>query len=432
MINTYFAERREAVHVLHQHGGTEARAERYQGIGRTEYSGNGSRHHYDTVAPDDVRIDAATRSALDELLMPWPTAVSAETALTELAAGLAGAAGLAKGVELVVSLRSYEQDVLAGPAEALLADTRRFYTVNLEARDGRRADGRPDVHARRDSAVADLDDLPALAGELLRQLRTDLDVARDLPERSLPLAQRPVVLGPGTGGMFFHELCGHPLEADVIASGTSQLAALRGQRVGPEWLTVLDDPCSEEAVFGYRVDDEGTPAEAVALIRDGVVADPLHSRATAAAMGERPNGHGRRMSYLYPALPRQCHTRVLPGRHTDDEVLGTAGEAVLVHRFRVRYVFVDGGGFSFFAPSALLLEDGKPVARLRDVEITGDIVSTLGNIRAIGDRGVAWIGGGGCGKLNQGPLITGFEQPHVLVDGLSSASTHFTGENGDR
>lgn len=433
MTATYFAERREAVHVLHRGGSSpEVKLDRYRGIGRTEYTTAGSCHDYDpATARSDLRLlPSEARQRLDDLLAPWPVAPAAETTLTDLAADLVREAGGADWSRFVVSLRAYDQDILAGPVAEMRSDIRRFYTVNLEVGTGRRSDGRPEVQARRDSAVSDVAELPGLAAELLGLLRTDLADTSDLPERSLPPAERPVVLAAGPGAMFFHELCGHPLEADVVASGTSHLGTMRGERVAPEWLTVLDDPCSPEASFGYRVDDEGTPAEPVALIRAGVVGDLLHSRASAAAFSERPNGHGRRMSYLYPALPRQAHTRVLPGPHTAAEVLGESGEAVLVHRFRVRYVYVDGGAFGFFAPSALLLDAGKPVARLRDVELTGDTVSALNGVRAVDTKGVAWVGGGGCGKLNQGPLITGFEQPAVRIEGMRTGSVDFAGNGG--
>jgi TldD protein len=422
VIPTYFAERRETAHVLHRRGsGPKVQIGRYQGVGRTTYTERGSWHDYDpeTVLPG---FPARETESVQELLRPWPEVAETETALTKLADRLLAEASGTEWPWLVVSLRGYEQDVLAGSAdEALRPDRRSFFTVNIEAGQGATADGRLELQARRDSAVQDLTDLPRLAFELLGRLGSDLAEAAELPEQALPDGVRPVVLGVGTGAMFFHELCGHPLEADVVASGTSLLASLRGTRIGQDWLTVLDDPVSPEAVFGYRVDDEGTTAEPVPLIREGTVGDLLHSRATARASGAKPNGHGRRMSYLYPAIPRQAHTRVLPGPHEQAEVLGD-GEAVLVERFRVRYVYVNGGGFGFTAPTALLLKAGKPVARLRDVEMTGDIVATLGNVVAVGTRPVAWIGGGGCGKLNQGPLTTGFEQPLVRVEGLRSRS----------
>jgi len=48
-------------------------------------------------------------------------------------------------------------------------------------------------------------------------------------------------------------------------------------------------------------DDEGTPTQDTALIKDGILVGRLHSRETAAAMGERPTGNARAISFRHPA-----------------------------------------------------------------------------------------------------------------------------------
>lgn len=416
-----FAERRQTVHVLSRTG-TDATVEvgRYQGMGWTTYHDGGSRHEYVSgVDPADRRLAAPGRELLAPLAEPW-RADPAEPELTGLAQALRRHAEGAGWSRFTVSLRSYSQQVVAGAPAALRRDDRRFCTVSLEASAGDR--GRDGVDVRLDSGVRELADLPALAHAFARRLPGELADAARMPYRPLPAGVRPVVLAEGPAAMFFHEICGHPMEADVVASGASYLGRRRGRRVAPEWFTLVDDPLSGQAVFGYRVDDEGEAAQAVALVAEGIVRDVLHCRTTAAAAGCRSNGHGRRMSYLYPAIPRQAHTRVLPGPHSPPEVTAGPGEAVLVPRFRVRHVHMDSGEFSFLAPRAVLLVGGEPVARLRDLRLWGTGEAALAGVQAVGTETAAWIGGGGCGKLDQGPLVVGFEQPLVRIHGLHTAT----------
>jgi predicted Zn-dependent protease len=78
----------------------------------------------------------------------------------------------------------------------------------------------------------------------------------------------------------------------------NSLAERLEQTIAPRFLSAYDDPRQmvgpgKEALFGsYRVDDEGTPAERVTLIENGVLKSLLMSRTPRDEI-ERSNGHGR-------------------------------------------------------------------------------------------------------------------------------------------
>ncbi len=69
-------------------------------------------------------------------------------------------------------------------------------------------------------------------------------------------------------------------------------------------------------------DDEGTPTQNTLLIQNGVLVGRLHSRETAARMGERPTGNARRaLSFRHPPIVRLTNTYIANGRGTLDDLL---------------------------------------------------------------------------------------------------------------
>ncbi len=92
-----------------------------------------------------------------------------------------------------------------------------------------------------------------------------------------------------------------------------------GRRVLPEGWTTMDDPLLDPThPAAYHHDWDGTPAQAVELVRDGIVQDLLMSRVP--RKGLAPNGHGR--SFLGTrAAGRAVQLEIRPPRHRSSKTL---------------------------------------------------------------------------------------------------------------
>ena len=95
----------------------------------------------------------------------------------------------------------------------------------------------------------------------------------------------PVVVGGGFGGVLFHEMTGHGLEADHVQKGASVYAGKLGEQVAEPLLSAYDDGRLPGEWGTDAIDDEGTPAQKTAVLEEGRLSsylyDLLRARRTA-------------------------------------------------------------------------------------------------------------------------------------------------------
>lgn len=226
--------------------------------------------------------------------------------------------------------------------------------------------------------------------------------------------QYTVIADPALAGVFAHEAFGHLSEADFVYENP-QLAQIMqlGKRFGPNHLSIVDDPTLDTLAGSYRYDSEGTPGRRTHLIREGILVSRLHSRETAAKMGEDPTGNARAITCEHQPIVRMSNTYIEPRDWGFDALVADTGEGL--------YACGSLGGqtdmemFTFSAEEAFLIRDGRIAERVREVVLTGNVFDTLANIDAIGSD-LEFLGGlGGCGKEGQGPLRVSTGAPHIRI-----------------
>jgi TldD protein len=248
-------------------------------------------------------------------------------------------------------------------------------------------------------------------------VRIDAAAARVCALTALPAAEPPaacdLVLEPGYAGSFFHELLGHPLEADIVAARASYLSERFGEMVAPTWLTVTDGPPPRADGAGVPVDDEGTPVSTVELIGGGRVTGMLSDRPSAALAGRVSNGHGRRLDYRHPVIPRMWHTTALTAGTPAQE----PGPVRLAPRgLRLRRMNLITGDFEFTAETAALDDGTGRRRRTGPCTVTGNALTVLAALRP-GPAEIRTAGRAtkGCGKLGQFPLVTTFANSGLWI-----------------
>ena len=120
-----------------------------------------------------------------------------------------------------------------------------------------------------------------------------------LSARPAPSGEVPIVLAGGSGGILFHEACGHGLEADHIVKDASVYTGQVGQLVASPLVTLVDDGTVLGEWGNFAVDDEGRAARPQRADRERRP-HGLHVGLAAGAQGgrepRRATGAGRAIS----------------------------------------------------------------------------------------------------------------------------------------
>ena len=222
----------------------------------------------------------------------------------------------------------------------------------------------------------------------------------------------PVVLDPRLAGVFVHEAFGHLSEADFVYENPQAREMMTlGRRFGSDLVTIGDDGSAAGLRGTLPYDDEGTPTQRTVLVDHGVLVGRLHSRETAAAMGERPTGNARALNYRFPPIVRMTNTFIEGGTGTFEDLIRDIPLGVYAVDATGGQTYLEN--FSFTASHGYMIRDGRLAELVRDVTLAGNLFQSLQAIdRLAGD--FQWNQmGGGCGKGGQFPLPVTEGAPHV-------------------
>lgn len=303
------------------------------------------------------------------------------------------------------------------------------YRITLSAQT--KADDGMDLNQSFDFNAATQEDLPT-QGEVEKAFRDVIEQVLAL--RSAPLAEPyigPAILRNRASAVFFHEIFGHRIEGhrqkDVTEGQT--FTKKIGEAVLPSFIDVHDDPtmAKHEGVDlrGYYLfDDEGVPAQDVALVEDGVLKTFLLSRNPVEGFPSS-NGHGRRQSGAAP-MARQANLIV----RSEKKVGFDALRQLLIdecQRQKKPYglLFEDiSGGFTTTGregPQSYkvlpivvykVYADGRPDELIRGADIVGTPLTSFERIIATADDPAVF--NGSCGA-ESGWVPVSAISPSILV-----------------
>ena len=205
------------------------------------------------------------------------------------------------------------------------------------------------------------------AAELLTADACPVDVARDLIIDSSQLALQ------------IHESCGHAVELDralgdeAAFAGTSFLTPdlLRDFRYGSPHVNITADSASPTGLGTFGWDDEGLPAQANDIIREGRFVGYLMSRESATRLKLQSNGCMRASSWNRIPLIRMTNVSLEPGDWTLDDLVADTDDGILLETNRSWSIDDRRYNFQFGTEVGREIKNGKLGRLLRNCTYTG-------------------------------------------------------------
>ena len=184
-----------------------------------------------------------------------------------------------------------------------------------------------------------------------------------------PSERTALVLDGEQLALQLHESVGHATELDRVLgleasyAGTSFLTPgdLGAYRYGSEVMNVTADATVEGGLGSFAWDDEGVAAQAVPIVRDGVLRGFLSSRESAAEIGlERSGGCMRAAGFARQPLVRMTNVNLAPGdAGTLDELIASTGRGIYMETNRSWSIDSRRLQFQFATEVAREIRDGE-------------------------------------------------------------------------
>jgi len=294
-----------------------------------------------------------------------------------------------------------EQRLLATTEGTLIQQTflRINPSVNITAVS---ADGR-DFQSRGNVAAA-----ASLGWEYILGLDLPGNAPRWGEEAVMKLSATPVepgtwdlVLHPSHLWLTIHENVGHPTELDRALgyeanyAGTSFLSppeeVLNKLRLGPEFMQFQGNrtEVGGGATVGY--DDEGVPAEAWPIIKDGIFVDYQTTREQAAWISDLTGitrGHGCSYGQTWARIPfqRMPNVSLMPGEdnYSEEDVIAATDHGIFIEGNGSYSIDQQRYNFQFAGQVFWEIKNGKKHRMLRDVAYVGRTPEFWNSLAMIG------------------------------------------------
>jgi len=222
-----------------------------------------------------------------------------------------------------------------------------------------------------------------------------------------PEGETTLILEASQLALQIHESVGHAIELDRILgweaafAGTShlELPKLGTHKYGSPLMNITADATLAGALGTFGYDDEGTPAQRVPIVDEGIWVGVLSGRDSAHIAGLPPGGMVRGDGFNRLPMVRMTNVGLLPGDSSLEEIISETKDGIYMSTNRSWSIDDKRLNFQFGCEIAWEVKDGKLGRMLRNPTYTGITPRFWAELDMLagGDEWVHW-GTPNCGK----------------------------------
>lgn len=219
-----------------------------------------------------------------------------------------------------------------------------------------------------------------------------------LDSQPIPPGEYDCVCDPETTGMIVHEAFGHGVEMDMFVKNRAQAKEFVGKRVASDLVNMHDGATSAKECASFLFDDEGTLGMDTRVIENGILLGGYADAVSAARLGVKPTGNGRRESYERKAYTRMTNTFFEGGSDSVEDMIASISNGYLLENPNSGMEDPKNWGIQCMVNIAREIRDGRLTGKIfSPIVLTGYVPDLLKSISMMSPT-VELGGGGFCGK----------------------------------
>ena len=207
-----------------------------------------------------------------------------------------------------------------------------------------------------------------------------------------------IITDPSITGLIAHEAFGHGVEMDMYVKDRAKSKEYINKEVASVLVNMHDGAKATHSSASYFFDDDGVLAQDTKIIEDGILRRGISDALSAAELGTKPTGNGRRESYKRKSYTRMTNTFFEAGTSTLDEMIKSIKYGYMIFDTDNGMEDPKSWGIQCTAAYGKEIKNGEFTGKIiAPVVMSGYVIDLLKSITAV-SNGFRVIGSGSCGK----------------------------------